>query len=581
MIFYSKKKTKSNLNSRIAFLKMLFFVFALIIISRLFYLQVLKYDYYKTLAQTRHSETQEIVPNRGTIFVQDTKNNNALIPVAQNQEFYLFYGVPAVIENVTSTIAQIEQVLSFTDEERWQIFLRLNKPNDPDEPISKYLTSKEKQALEKLNIVGTGFKPQIKRVYPQNNLFSHILGFLGFKNNERVGQYGIEEYFENELAGKSQTIEFEKDSKGRIIDFEQSNLDKIQDGVDLVLTIDPTIQFKVCAILEDWQKKMLAEDATAIVVNPKSGQILSMCDKPDFDLNNYSQVENINFYLNKSISQSYEPGSVFKAISMATAIDLEKVNPQTEYEDKGFLKFGPDTIRNANNEKYGKVNMTQVLDFSINTGMVFATLKIGTNNFKKYIENFGFGAKTGIQLPVESAGNISSLKNKSDIYLATASYGQGILTTPLQLIMAYSVIANQGILMQPQIILEKRFKNGSVEKFSPQQSRRVISSKTANILKAMLVSVVKNGHGNQAQVDGYYIAGKTGTANIAKENGKGYTDETIHTFVGFAPVDDSKFVILVKFSKPKNVPFSSDSAAPAFAEIAKFLLQYYQVPPDF
>ncbi len=580
-----RKRPRSSLNSRIAFLKMLFFVLVLIIIGRLFYLQVLKYDDYKILAQMRHSSIEEIAPNRGTIYVQDTKNNNALVPIAQNQEFYLFYGIPAVIENVTSTIAQIEQVLSFTDEERWQIFLRLNKPNDPDEPIRKYLTRGEKEALEKLEIAGTGFKPQVKRVYPQNNLFSHVLGFLGFKKDTRVGQYGIEEYFESDLAGKSNLVKLEKDPKGRIIGFDKDELAKISDGVDIVLTLDPTIQFKVCAILEDWRKKMLAEDATAIVINPSNGYILAMCDKPDFDLNNYSQVESNDIYLNKAVSEPYEPGSVFKAISMATAIDLEKVGPDTQYIDKGFVQFGPEIIRNADNKIYGLVTMTEVLDNSINTGIIYAGLQIGRGNFAQYVNAFGLGQRTGLELPAEAPGDLSNLKNKGDIYLATASYGQGITVTPIQLVMSYAAIANNGILMQPQIALEKIYDDGRIESFdtdnSGQQVRRVIYSKTANILKAMLVSVVKNGHGSRAQVGGYYVAGKTGTANIAKENNKGYTNETIHTFVGFAPVDEPKFVVLVKFSKPKNVDYSADSAAPAFAEMAKFLLQYYQVPPDY
>ena len=558
MSLYIKKRPKSNLNPRITFLKMLFFVLALIIISRLFYLQIFRHDYYESLAQMRHSSIEEIVPNRGTIYVQDSKNNNALVPVAQNQEFYLFYGVPVEIENVTSTIAQIEKVLPMTDEERWQIFLKLDKDNDPYEPIRKFLTRNEKEALEKLKITGTGFKPQIKRIYPQKNLFAHVLGFLGFKKDKRIGQYGVEEYFENDLAGESNS-----------------------DGIDILLTLDPVIQFKVCTILEDWSKKMLAQDATAIVVNPSNGHILAMCDKPDFDLNNYFKVESNNTYLNKAVSQAYEPGSVFKALSMAVAIHLNKVSPDTEYVDKGFIKFGPDIIRNADNKKYGLVNMTQILEDSINTGMIFAALKIGNNNFKKYIQDFGFAKQTGIKLPAEASGNLLSLKNKGDIYLATASYGQGIMVTPLQMIMSYAVIANDGILMQPQILLKKIYNNNEKENFNSKQVRRVISSKTANILKAMLVSVVKNGHGDNAQVDGYYVAGKTGTANIAKKSGKGYSDETNHTFVGFAPVDEPKFVILTKFSKPKNVRFSSDSAAPAFAEIAKFLLQYYQIPPDY
>jgi len=571
----------------------LFLILTGLVIGKLFYLQVLKHDFYLSRAESRHVQLKELTPERGGIYTlayDKDSQKEKLYPLAINQQLYLLYGVPAEIKDATATIELIERVLPMTDEKRWQIFLRLNK-KDPYEPIHHYVTQEQKEKIEKLfaqnksasggSIKEIGFKPETKRVYPQNNLFSHVLGFLGYEGDKRVGQYGIEEYFENDLAGREGKLKIEKDLRGRLISFGQTEVIPVQNGADLILTLDPAVQFKACSVLSEWIEKTAAEDGTAIVLDPGSGQILAMCNKPDFDLNNYSHVEDINIYSNKAISQAYEPGSIFKAITMAAAIDLERVEPNTTFEDKGFVQFGSDIIRNANNKVYGQVSMVKVLEDSINTGAVFAALKCGKKNFKKYVEKFGFGKKTGISLPAESPGDISSLNYKSDIYTATASYGQGIMTTPLQMIMAYGAIANGGILMKPQIVLEKRYPNGKVEKFEPKQVRRVISSKTANVLKAMLVSVVKNGHGSRAGVKGYYVAGKTGTANIARRGGKGYTQETNHTFIGFAPVDNPKFVTLVKLSKPKNVRFSSDSAAPAFAEIAEFLLHYYQVPPDF
>ncbi len=577
MAIYRRKHNRKL--DRVTLIKVLFFVLAGAIIARLFYLQIIKHAYYVSLANARHMAFEELKPERGKIFVLD---NGKLDPVALNQKLYLFYGVPANISNATATVALIEKVLPVSAEKKWQIFLKLSKHNDPYEPIWHYVTQEQKERLEKLKIQGTGFRTETKRIYPQNNLFSDVLGFVGYKDNRRVGQYGIEEYFENELAGKMGELEIEKDPQGRLISFGKNKGVPAKDGINLVLTLNPTIQFKVCSILEDWRKKMLAEDGTAVVIEPSTGRILAMCDKPDFDLNNYSQVKDMNIYFNKSVNEAYEPGSIFKVITMAAALDLGRVDPSTKYEDKGFVKFGPRIIRNAANKTYGVSTMTQVLEKSINTGAVFAVMKVGHKNFKKYVEKFGFGKKTGITLPFEDPGDISNLNRKGDIYIATASYGQGILATPLQMAMAYAAVANNGILMRPQIVLGKVGANGKIEANKPQEVRRVISSKTANILKAMLVSVVKNGHGKRANVKGYYVAGKTGTANIANPHGGGYyKDQTNHTFIGFAPVDKTKFVVLVKLSKPKNVRFSADSCAPAVGEIIKYLLQYYQIPPDY
>jgi cell division protein FtsI/penicillin-binding protein 2 len=326
---------------------------------------------------------------------------------------------------------------------------------------------------------------------------------------------------------------------------------------------------------------MLAGDGSVIVMEPQTGKILALCNVPNFDLNNYSQVESSDIYTNKIVSEAYEPGSVFKPFTMATAIELGKVTPETKFNDEGFLKFGPDTIRNAASKKYGEITMIQALENSVNTALANVGLKVGRKNLKDYAEKFGFGKKTGITLPAESSGNINALNFKGEVYTATASYGQGVMTTLLQLASAYSVIANDGILMQPQIVSEIIDSKGNIKKLEPQKVRRAITSKTANIIKAMLVSVVKNGQAKKAGVDGYYVAGKTGTANIANPKG-GYLENVVnHTFAGFAPVNNPKFVIIIKLSKPKNVKFSSDSATPAFGELAEYLLKYYQVPPDF
>jgi len=568
--------------SRITQLEVLFFILAFAVIARMFYLQVIKHNFYLALAEKRHNSVEQVAPNRGEIYTIDAFNGetiNKLNPIALNQKYYLLYSQSMLIENATATLESIAKIIPLEEKEKLQMSARLAK-DDVYEPLKHYLTLDQKEKIEQLKLTGIGFEEETKRVYPQNDLFAHILGFVGFKNDTRIGQYGIEEYFEEYLAGQGGIVKTEKDPRGRLIGLDIFDKIPVIDGNNLVLTLDSVVQFQVCASLKKWVEKMAALNGTAIVIEPNTGRILALCNIPTFDLNNYSYVESADIYTNLAVSEAYEPGSVFKAITMAAALDSGMVTPETKYVDSGFVKFGPDIIRNAKNKTYGEVNMTSVLENSINTGAIFAAFKTGKDMFRDYVKKFGFGIKTGIELPHESAGDIKSLDLKKDIYTATASYGQGIMVTPLQIIMAYAAIANNGILMQPQIISEKIFENGRVEKNEPKEVRRVISSNSAKLLKAMLVSVVKNGHAKGAQAPGFYVGGKTGTANIADKSG-GYSNETIHTFVGFAPANKTKFVALVKINRPKNSTFAEGSVVPAFAEIAKFLLNYYQVEPEY
>jgi cell division protein FtsI/penicillin-binding protein 2 len=266
---------------------------------------------------------------------------------------------------------------------------------------------------------------------------------------------------------------------------------------------------------------------------------------------------------------------------MAAAVDGGKVNAETTYVDTGTVQEAGFNIKNSEEKVYGKQTMTQVLENSINTGVIYAEKLLGNRNFHDYIERFGFGKILGVDLSGESAGSIANLKNTNrNIEFFTASFGQGIRTTPLQIISAYNVIANGGVLMKPQIVEKKIYHDGSEETINPQEIRRVMTSASASEVSRMLTSVVKNGHGKRAGVPGYLVAGKTGTAEVAKVGSKGYEeDKTIGSFAGFAPSDNPKFSIIVRIDNPKNVQWAESSAAPAFGELMKFLLEYYNIEP--
>jgi cell division protein FtsI (penicillin-binding protein 3)/stage V sporulation protein D (sporulation-specific penicillin-binding protein) len=265
---------------------------------------------------------------------------------------------------------------------------------------------------------------------------------------------------------------------------------------------------------------------------------------------------------------------------MAAALDLGKVTPETTYEDTGEVKIDRYTIRNFDDKAHGVNTMTQVLENSLNTGAMFAVEKVGKENFTKYVKAFGFGRLAGITLDKESAGDISSLNKKGDIYYLTASFGQGIMTTPMQLVSAYAAIANNGKLVKPYIVSEVIKPTGEIVKTQTQETKQVLTPKTAALLTGMMVSVIEKGYDKKARVNGYYLAGKTGTAQIASSGG-GYGAQTIHTFMGFGPVSNPKFVVLIKVDKPQGPRFASDSLGPSFRQLCQFLVNYYQIPPDY
>jgi cell division protein FtsI/penicillin-binding protein 2 len=351
---------------------------------------------------------------------------------------------------------------------------------------------------------------------------------------------------------------------------------------NLVLTIDRTLQFEACKILEEQRRFYQAETAALIIMDPNTGAIKTMCSSPILDLNKYNQVESGDAYNNQAVYTSYEPGSVFKPIIMSAALNEGVITPDTTFVDTGSVEVGcKKPIYNAELKSYGLQTMTGILENSINVGMVFVANKLGKEKFKDYVGAYGFGVKTGIELDTETDGTIDSLSisknNNIDCYTATASFGQGITATPLQLVNAFATIANGGKFMRPYIVEKKIYPNGKEEITKPREIKTILDKRTANLLSGMLVRVIDTGQASNAKVPGYYMAGKTGTAQIA-EKGQ-YTAETNHTFIGFGPVDDPKFVMLVKFGKPK-VNYSSSTAAPTFGKVAQFIMQYYHIPPS-
>jgi cell division protein FtsI/penicillin-binding protein 2 len=573
----SDKTSEHSFSWRINVLACFIFFISLTIFCKLYFLQIISHDSFKDLAENQHNIFKKLIPERGEIFLQD---KDGLYPVAVNREAKMAYAVPKEIEdgNIEKIALAVSQIFSLDESE---VRMKLEKRDDMYEVLKHRLSDDEINKINEANIAGIHLAAESYRYYPSADLAAQLIGFVGWSGDLFGGRYGIESFFDEELKGHEGNIFQSRDSGGRQITIGKKEIQGAQNGPNLILTIDHIVQYETEKILKGAMEKFRAENGSIIVMETKTGKILSMASYPTFDPNNYSAVEDIGAYRNLNVSNAYECGSVFKAITMAAGLDSDKVAPETTYVDNGVVKEAGYTIRNSDLKANGLQTMTEVLEKSLNTGVIFVEKNLGNKNFVEYVRRFGFGELTGVEVPGESAGNIKNLENlKSDIQFFTASFGQGITVTPIQLISAYNALANGGVLMKPQIIEKKIYSDGSEEKIIPQEIRRVISEKASLQISQMLRSVVINGHGKQAGVPGHAVAGKTGTAQVASSQKKGYEEGmNIGSFAGFAPLGDPRFTVLVRITNPKDVQWAESSAAPTFGELMKFLLEYYNIEP--
>ncbi len=572
----SRQSTKDVFEVRTAILTVFLLVFFGFIILKLIRLQIINGDKARAAADQQHSLFQRLFPSRGEIRITDKFSTDGY-PVATNIKHYLVYAVPPEIQNPQLSAQALASVVGLDVKD---VLIKITQPNKKYVPIKKNLTQKEQDDITALKLPGIFFDSEDARFYPENSLLSQVIGFVGYKDGAETksGLYGLERFFEESLAGKPGYVNEEKSAVGGWIYGAKRDIVPAQDGVNLVLTIDKSIQYQAETVLSKAVKDHGADSGSVIVMNPKTGAILAMAGAPNFDPNSFNQVTDPKNFTNEATVGNYEPGSTFKAITMAAAINEGKITPNTTYTDTGKIEVDNYTIKNAEGQAMGIQTMTQALDFSLNTGAIFAQTQIGNQTFYKYLQNFGFGKKTGIELP-ETAGDLTGLKSNITVNYYTASFGQGITATPIQMLQAYSALANGGKMVKPYVVQAKIYPDGKVEKTQTHVISQVITPQTANTISAMLVDVVERGFGKRAAVPGYYVAGKTGTAQVVGKNGKYDPTNNIGSFIGYGPVENPQFLMIVRVDHPRDVQFAESTAGPAFGEIAKFILNYYNIPP--
>jgi stage V sporulation protein D (sporulation-specific penicillin-binding protein) len=534
---------------RINLVLIFFLIFGGLLVGRLFYIQIIKGDFNKAMAQGQQSLKKQVIGERGEVFFKDGE------PLAVNIDWPFIFVSPIEIKEKETTALKLAENLSL---EEALILEKLNK-NSLYETIKKRASDQEIKKMQEIGLEGVYFGKESGRYYPQDTIASQLIGFLDM---DLQGQYGIEEYYDEILQGK-----------------------RNQKGSDLFLTIDYSIQFKAEKLLEQAKENLDIEGGEIIVINPCSGEILALANFPNFDPNKYFSISDFKIFKDGITQKIFEPGSVFKPIIMACALEEEKITPQTTYTDKGIIKIGRWSISNYDKRVYGEQTMTEVLEKSINTGAVFAEGELGHNYFLECLEKFGFFGPSGIDFKEVYSEN-KEFKKGYEINFATASFGQGIEMTPIQLVKSFAAIANNGKMANPYLVKKiVNSNNEEVFEIEPKiEQNSIISSRAAGQLTAMLVSVVENGFAKSAKIPGYYIAGKTGTSQISfsaiEQEGSGYSDKTWQSFVGFAPAFNPEFVILVKLDNPK-ARTAEYSALPIFQNLAKYILDYYQILPDY
>lgn len=598
------------------------FVFAFIlVILRLFQIQVIDHEDYRALAESQYSSQFEIPAKRGEILSSDG------YVLAGAKSNYLLFAEPKKITDPYKVASDLAEILSSMRSEINDYEIEYEKNNDSDDaslnidapegqensskltksemfekyfkdfynyissdrfwvPLMRDVTSEEKIKIEESGITGIGFEEYPVRYYPEGTLASHLLGFVGStEDGEKVGYFGIEGRLNEDLKGKPGKVLEETDALGNpILMGEYKMVPPIQ-GRDVVLTINRSIQYMVEKKLKEGVEKYRAYSGTAIVMNPYTGEIIALANYPTYDPGNFNEEEKYDENLgrknierkNLAISYTYEPGSIMKPLTISAAIDLGLVGPDTTFVDSGPVVYSTHTIDNWDGKHYGVQTITELLQKSNNIGAAWVGMQVGPDNLYKYLSDFGIGTKSGIDLEGEDTGILRPKDSWTDIDTANISFGQGVSATPLQMLTAFNAIANGGFLMQPKIISKLVDENGETE-IPPKNIRRVISKETSDIMVDLLEKAAEGGEGKYFVLKEYRISGKTGTAEIP-EGGSYSESGTNATFVGFL-TGSKAFSLIVKLQEPQESPWAAETAVPIWMDIASELVKFYGIPPD-
>ena len=562
--------------SRIRIVLILICAFALIIISKLYWVQIIKGDEYVRQGDAQYSKPSSKVFNRGSIFFE-TKSKTR-VGVATIKDGYTLAINPKNIKDPENTYKIISQYLDIDHD---TFIKKANKIDDQYEEIMKKVDTDKGISIIELKLPGVEVIDDNWRIYPGGEMSSHTIGLVGFNGKDELkGQYGLEKYYENVLTRNNSpsNVNFFAELFSNI---ENTVFENKREEGDIVSSIDPTLENELEKTLQKIQDTWKSENVGGIIMDPNTGEIYAMALRPTFDLNNLKDIKDPSIFSNNLVEDVYEMGSIIKPLTVAVGLDSNAINKDFTYDDTGFLMLDSKRISNFDGKARGITPLQEILSQSLNVGAATIALKVGNEEFTKYFLSFGLGDKTGIDQPNEQEGIIKNLKSNRDIEHATASYGQGIAMSPIETIRALAILANGGKLIRPHIVKEIDYSDGTI-KTIPVENKQVIKKETATEVTKMLVNVVDKALRKGAvKMDRYSIAAKTGTAQIAdNKNGGYYIDRYLHSFFGYFPAYNPKYIIFLYQIYPKNVEYASETLTNPFIDMVKFLINYYEIPPD-
>lgn len=567
----------SNIHSkRIAVIITAVSILGGIIIIRLFMLQVIHTKDYRARAQRQYVTPAGNIFDRGTIYF--TSKDGTTVAAATIQNGFKAAINPSLVTDAAQAYADISKVLPI---DQATFLSNAAKKNDPYEVVAQHVNADQAAVLAAQKIPGLTLYSDKWRYYPGDSLAAKAIGFVSYSNNNSlVGNYGLEQYYNDILSrtGSQFYVNFFAEVFANI----QSSIFKNNATTgDVVTSIEPTVQAQLEQVIGGIQQKWSSQSVGAIVMDPTTGEILAMAQVPSFDLNNYGAEKDPSIYTNPLVQSDFEMGSIFKPLIMAVAIENKVVTPQTTYTDNGSVLIGGKTIYNFDKAGRGpNTTMQTVLNDSLNTGMIFVEQHMGQAMFKDTIVNrYKLGTKTGVDLPGEINGLMSNLNGSNDVNYATAAFGQGIATTPINIVRGFAALANGGYLVTPHLATAIDEQDGTVKTLSYPKTGPVLKPETLSTIDTMLIHVVNDGY--HREQPNYTVAAKTGTAQIAMPGGAGYYDDrNLHSMIGFFPATHPKFLIYFFNYYPKHILYANQTLGDPFMGMVQFLANYYNVPPD-
>lgn len=538
----------------------------LVLIGQLVRWQVIEHHRFAALAEAEHQNELVIPSRRG-----DVRDRTGHL-LATDLIRYDISASPKIVTDPKNMAKKLAPVLDMPENE----LLKRLSSDKLWVPLKNSVSQEAGEEILSWDHVGLQADPRPERVYPEGALGAH---FLGFVNSNGNGFYGVEGYYDNVLKGKPGLQAGERSPFGELIPLGVSHFIPPQNGGTISLTIDRSVQRLVEQELVKAVNQYQAQGGTVVIMQPKTGAILAMASYPNYDPNNYAQVKNPYLFLNPSVSEQYEPGSVFKIITMAAGLDAGEVGPEGTIYDGGSIEVGGRFIYNWDRQGHGQVDMTDVLAKSLNVGVAQIAVALGKDRFYTYVKRFGFGKLAEIDLGNEGPGTLKTPKDVSwhESDLGTNSFGQGIAVTPVQIAAAVSAVANEGLLMKPYIV-QQIIDGEEMKEIKATVVRRAVSEETAEKLTTMLVEALERSE-SPALVPGYKVAGKTGTAEIPVPGGY-HPTLTLTSFAGYLPADDPEVTILVIIDRPATSRWGAETAAPTFKRIAEQLVVLLNIPPD-